>query len=142
GETIRGPGGTPVTFRQTVVADVTLSAGGAGNLVVTPAAIFETDGQYNTVASAPISTNVVTIVSGTAASLQPNLYYHKEALSFTTVPQVKLYATDTIATTKDGLSIRICKYSDGDANLQKIRFDLQPVHAVLNPFWGGQAYGL
>jgi hypothetical protein len=50
--------------------------------------------------------------------------------------------TDTIATTEDGMSIRITKYSDGDANTQKIRFDLLPAYATFNPFFAGQGFGV
>jgi hypothetical protein len=40
------------------------------------------------------------------------------------------------------MSIRITKYSDGDANTQKIRFDLLPAYATFNPFFAGQGFGV
>jgi hypothetical protein len=54
----------------------------------------------------------------------------------------KLFSTDTLAVTEDGIAIRVSKYSDGDANSQKIRFDLLPAFACLNPFFAGKAWGL
>jgi len=54
----------------------------------------------------------------------------------------KFYSTDTIATTGDGMSIRVCKYSDGDANTQKVRFDCLPAYATFNPFMAGHGFGV
>ena len=58
-----------------------------------------------------------------------------------TVKLPKLYSTDTVATTEDGFSIRVSKYADGDANTQKIRFDLLPAFVTFNPFFAGLGYG-
>jgi hypothetical protein len=140
GETIR-KGGSPVKFRGVVTADVALDVSGEGDLVIAGAGIYEAAGGYNTT-DAALATDVVTILGASATIYQPNLYYHKDAVSLATVPQKKLYDTDTIFTTKDGLQIRVCKYSDGDSNTQMIRFDIIPAFATVSPFMGGQAYGL
>jgi len=84
----------------------------------------------------------VTILSATATLYQPNLFYNKQAFGLGTVKLPKLYSTDTVATTSDGMSIRISKYSDGNANTQKIRFDLLPAYAVFNPMFAGQGFGV
>ena len=134
--------GAVVVWSGTVTAEVTLDGSGAGNLVVTGPAIYEANGQYNTTDSAAVSGDVVTL-SGAATTLyQPNLFWHKQAFSIGSVPIKKLYATDTLATTEDGLQIRVCKYSDGDANKQKVRFDLRPAYGVMNPFFAGQSFGV
>ena len=73
---------------------------------------------------------------------QPNLFYMKQAFGIGTVKLPKLYSTDTIATTSDGMSIRVSKYADGDANTQKIRFDLLPAYATFNPFMAGHGFGV
>jgi len=133
--------GAVVPWTGVVTADVTLSGAGAGTLVVAGPAIYEANGQYNTVDAAPQSGAVVTILSANAAVYQPNLFYTKQAFGIGTVKLPKLYSTDTVATTSDGMSIRISKYADGDANTQKIRFDLLPAYAVFNPFFAGQGFG-
>jgi len=136
--------GSPITWKGTVTADVTL-AGGAGNLLVSGPAIYETagiGGQYNNVDSAPVTGDVVNILGATATLYQPNLFYHKDAFVIAFVKLPKLFSTDTVAMTEDGISIRVSKYSDGDANTQKIRFDLLPAFGCLNPFFAGKAYGL
>ena len=133
--------GANVAWTGVVTADVTLT-GGAGNIVVAGPAIYEANGQYNTVDAAPVSGAVVTILSASATLYQPNLFFTKQAFGMGTVKLPKLYSTDTIATTEDGMSIRVSKYADGDANTQKIRFDLLPAYATFNPFMAGQGFGV
>lgn len=134
--------GSQVLFTGTVVADVTLSGTGTGTIVVTGPAIYEATGAYNTVDSAPVSGDVVTLLGSASTVYQPNLFWHPDAFSIASVPIRKLHSTDTIATTADGLQLRCSKYSDGDANKQTVRFDLRPAYAVLNPFFAGQGYGV
>ena len=133
--------GTNVLWTGVVTADVTLTAG-AGNIHVAGPAIYEANGQYNTVDAAPANGAVVTILSATDTLYQPNLFFTKQAFGLGTVKLPKLYSTDTIATTEDGMSIRVSKYADGDANTQKIRFDLLPAYATFNPFMAGQGFGV
>jgi len=134
--------GGQVLWSGVVTTDVTLS-GGAGTISVAGSPIFEANGQYNSVATALTSGDVITILNPAASTLyQPSMFYHKQAFGIGTVPLKKLYATDTIATTKDGMSIRVCKYADGDSNKQKVRFDLLPAYVTFNPFFAGQGYGV
>lgn len=133
--------GAKVLWTGTVVSDVTLGAAGEGNLVVTGPAIFEAAGAYNTVDTAPISGDVITLL-GTASSFnQPNLFWHKQAFGLGFVKLQKLYSTDTVATTEDGISIRVSRYANGDANKQIVRFDMLPAYATFNPFFAGQGFG-
>ena len=134
--------GANVLWTGVVVADVTLSGTGTGNIVVAGPAIYEAAGQYNTVDAAPVITDVVTLSSAASTLYQPNLFYTKQAFGLGTVKLPKLYATDTVATTSDGMSIRVTKYSDGDSNTQKVRFDLLPAYATFNPFFAGQGFGV
>ena len=134
--------GTNIAWTGVVTADVTLGASGEGTLVVAGPAIYESTGQYNTVTAAPANGAVITFVSATATLYQPNLFYTKQAFGLGTVKLPKLYSTDTVATTSDGMSIRISKYSDGNANSQSIRFDLLPAYAVFNPSMSGQGFGV
>ena len=134
--------GAAVHWTGVVTADVTLSGAGAGTLVVAGPAIFEANGQYNTVDAAPANGAVVTVLSASNATYQPNLFYMKQAFGIGTVKLPKLYSTDTIATTEDGMSIRVSKYSDGDANTQKVRFDCLPAYATFNPFMAGHGFGV
>lgn len=132
--------GASIPYRAVVTADVTLSGAGAGTIVVTGPAIFEAVGQYNTVDQAISDNDVITVLGGASTTFQPNLFYHQQAFSLTTVKLPKLFSTDTRVVTKDGLSIRVSQYADGDANQQKVRFDLLPAFAVLNPFFAGQGW--
>ena len=140
-ETVVGGSGAAIKWRGVVTADVTLGASGEGTILVAGPAINETNGQYNTVSSALASGDVVTLLGSTAQLRQPNLFYHPQAFGIGTVKLPKLYSTDTVATTEDGFSIRVSKYADGDANVQKVRFDLLPAYATFNPFFAGQGWG-
>lgn len=130
-----------VLFTGVVVSDVTLSGTGTGNIVISGPAIFETEGQYNTVDSAPVMGDVLTLLGSASTLLQPNLFWHREAFSIGSVPIKKLQSTDTIARTEDGLEIRVSMGSDIRANKQLVRLDLRPAFAVLNPFFAGHGYG-
>lgn len=141
-EQIVGADGNPIKFRGVVTADVTLSSG-AGTLLVAGPAISESDGQYNTISAALANDDVITIINPAASTVyQPNLWYAKQAIGLGSVAIPKLHSTDTRGYTRDGMSIRVSRYSDGDANTQTVRFDLLPAFACFNPFMGGQAFGV
>jgi len=81
-------------------------------------------------------------ISGTEDVVyQPSLFYHKDAFSLETINLPRLAATEGSAVTRDGFSVRFTKYSDGDKNIQKARFDILPVFATLNPLFAGHGWG-
>lgn len=133
--------GNPIVFSGTVTEAATADGTGNVTLIVTGPAIYEAGGAYNTVDSAPVSGDVVTLQGGADSIIQPNLFWHKDAFTIASVPIKKLHATDTIATTADGLQLRCTKYANGDANTQSVRFDLRPAFGALNPFFAGQGFG-
>ena len=124
---------------------VTLSGTGTGTIVISGPAIFEAAGAgagaYNTVDSAPVSTDVLTLLGANSTLLQPNLFWHKQAFSIGSVPIKKLHSTDTLATTEDGLQMRVSKGVGFLENQQKVRFDFRPAYAALNPFFAGHGWG-
>lgn len=132
--------GANVLYTATLTADAALTSG-AGTFIVTGPAIYEAAGAYNTVDSALTNGDVVTILGTDAATYQPNLFWHPDAFTITSVPIKKLHSTDTLITTKDGLQLRVSKYADGDANKQTVRLDLRPAYGTMNPFFAGQAFG-
>jgi len=133
--------GNEILFSGTVVETVTLSGTGTGSLVVTGPAIYEAAGQYNTVDSAPVSGDVVTLGGAASTLIQPNLFFHKDAFAIGSVPMEKLYSTDTLATTSDGLQLRVSKGVGFLENSNKIRIDFRPAYATLNPFFAGHGFG-
>ncbi len=133
--------GARVVFSAVVAEAVTLGASGEGNIVINGPAIYEATGAYNTVDSAPVSGDVVTLLGAASTLYQPNLFWHKQAFAIGSVPIKKLYSTDTLATTADGLQIRVSKGADFLANEQMIRFDLRPAYGTMNPFFAGHGFG-
>lgn len=142
GNLILDASGAAITWKGTVTADVTLDGSGAGDLLVSGPGIYEANGQYNNIDAAMAGTEVVNLLGATATNYQPALFYHKDAFSIAFVKLPKLFATDTIAVTQDGIAIRCTKYSSGSENTQMVRFDLLPAFACLNPFFAGKAWGL
>lgn len=133
--------GANVVWSGVVATTTTLNGSGAGTVPVSGPAIFEANGQYNTVDS-PLTSGQSIALGGTAgATDQPNLFWHKQAFSIGSVPIKKLYSTDTIATTKDGLQLRVSLGSSFRENKQSVRIDFRPAYACLNPFFAGQAFG-
>lgn len=133
--------GATVLFSGTVTESVTLGASGEGTLVITGPGIFEANGQYNTVNSALTSGDVVTLGGAADTLIQPNLFWHKQAFTIASVPMKKLHATDTLATTEDGLQLRVTKDSVFLKNQQLVRFDFRPAYGVMNPFFAGKGFG-
>lgn len=133
--------GAKVLWSAVVAADVTLDGSGEGTLSLIGPAIYEAAGAYNTVDSAPVAGDVVTLLGSASTQYQPNLFMHRDAFGLGFVPIKKLYSTDTLATTEDGIRLRVSKYADGDANKQTVRFDLRPAFADINPFFAGHGWG-
>ena len=140
-QTILDDAGAVIVWSGTVTETVTLSAGGAGNLTVTGPGIFEATGAYNTVDAALANGAVVTLGGAALTTIQPNLFWHKQAFSIGSVPIKKLHSTDTLATTEDGLQFRVSKGVGFLENQQKVRFDFRPAYGVMNPFFAGQGFG-
>ena len=139
-ETVFGADAAPLKWRCTVNADADTDGSGDASVLVSSAAVFEADGQYNNISAALTSGDIFTILGALNTVTQPNLFYHRDAFGVGTVPLPKLFSTDTVMTTKDGYSIRVSKYSDGDANTQKVRFDILPAFATFNPLFAGKGY--
>lgn len=134
--------GSQILWTGTVTQDVTLDGSGAGVLTVTGPAINEALGQYNTVDSAVSNGDIITLLGPEGKIIQPNLFFQKNAFSIGSVPMKRLHATDTFAKTKDGLQLRVTQGSDFLKNENKVRVDLRPAYAVLNPFFAGQGFGV
>ena len=133
--------GNNVLFTGVVTSDVTLDGSGAGNIVISGPAIYEATGAYNTVDSAPVSGDVVTLLGSASTIYQPNMFWHKQAYAIGSVPIKKLNSTDTIATTQDGLQLRVSMGSSIRENKQIVRIDLRPAYATMNPFFSGHGWG-
>ena len=133
--------GNQVLFTGTVTNTVTLDGSGAGNLIITGPALFEANGQYNTVDSAIAAADVITLGGAAAKRIQPNLFFHRDAFVIAGVPMDKLDSTDTLAQTKDGIQLRVSKGSDFTKNTNKVRIDLRYALGTMNPFLAGKGFG-
>lgn len=133
--------GAKISWTATVTEDVTLGASGDGNLTLTGPAIFEANGQYNTVDAAIGAGDVITLGGSASSIIQPNMFWHKQAFTVASVPLKKLHSTDTLATTEDGLQLRVSKGVGFLENNNKVRIDFLPAYGTMNPFFAGQGFG-
>ncbi len=138
---VMGANGLPIPFRATVVTGGTAIAG-ALTVTVAPAAIYEATGQYNNISSAVTSGDVITILGAASTEYQPNLFYSKAAFGVGFVKLPKLFSTDTVMTMKNGVSIRISRYADGDRSKNIMRFDAMPAFCCFNPLFAGRGWGV
>lgn len=139
-QVIKGADGLPINFRATVLVGGT-AVSGALTVTVAPCAIYEADGQYNNISSPVTSGDVINILGDASTNYQPNLFYSKAAIGVGFVKLPKLHSTDTVMTMKNGISIRISRYANGDANKNIVRFDCLPAFACFNPLFGGKGWG-
>ncbi len=142
-EVILDASGANLEYTGVLTADAVLTSG-AGTFIVAGPAIFEVNtagaGSYNTVDVALADDDVITLLGADDATYQPNLFWHKQAFSIGSIDIMKLFSTDTLAKTEDGMKLRVSKFADGVTNVQKVRFDLRPAFAALNPFFAGQGW--
>jgi hypothetical protein len=135
-------GSTPISFTATVLTDANSTAGGAVTLSLSGVPIFDTTNpQYNAVQRQLAAGDSVSVIGTSAQAIKPNLFYNKFFVGLGTVPLPKLNSIDSAVATYEGFSIRVHKYADGDANVQKMRFDLLPAYVCYNPHMGGQFFG-
>lgn len=136
-------GSAPISFTATVLADANSTAGGAVTVTLSGVPIYDAapQQQYNAVSRAVTPGDAVTIIGAASQTMKPNLFYNKFFCGLGTIPLPKLNSIDSAVATYEGFSIRVHKYADGDANVQKMRFDLLPAYVCYNPHMGGQFFG-
>lgn len=136
-------GSAPISFTATVLADANSTAGGQVTVTLSGVPIYDAapQQQYNAVSRQVVAGDAVTVIGTSAQTMKPNLFYNKFFCGLGTIPLPKLNSIDSAVATYEGFSIRVHKYADGDANVQKMRFDLLPAYVCFNPHMGGQFFG-
>lgn len=140
-EIIFGTDGNPVQWTYTVVTGGDTDGSGNVTVTVTGAAINEVGGAYNNIYTPIQSGDAFTLLGTANTTYQSALFYHKDAFALASVKIPKLHSKDTIMESEDGFMIRMTRYSNGDANTNKVRFDLLPAFGVLNPLFAGNGFG-
>jgi len=139
-EIIFDTGGDPVSWTYTVVTGGDTDGAGDVTVTVTGAAINE-DGAYDNISTPITSGDTFALLGNTNVSYQSALFYHRDAFALASVRIPKLHSKDTIMESEDGFMIRMTRYSNGDANTNKVRFDLLPAFGVLQPLFAGNGFG-
>ena len=133
----------PISFTCTVLEDVTADGSGNATVSVSGAAIYETgvDSAFNTVNAALASGDDVVVLSAAGADERPALAYCEGFVGCGSVVLPKLHALDSSIMNYKGTSIRVHRFSDGVANVNRYRFDILPTFATFMPEWGQQLFG-
>lgn len=135
-------GATPISFTATVTADADSDSSGDVTVTLSGVPIYDTTNpQYNSVSRQVAAGDAVSVVGTASQTMKPNLFYNKFFCGLGSIPLPKLHSIDSAVATYEGFSIRVHKYADGDANVQKMRFDLLPAYVCFNPHMGGQFFG-
>jgi hypothetical protein len=135
-------GATPISFTATVTADANSNSSGDVTVTLSGVPIYDTTNpQYNSVSRQVAAGDAVSVVGTASQTMKPNLFYNKFFCGLGSIPLPKLHSIDSAVATYEGFSIRVHKYADGDANVQKMRFDLLPAYVCFNPHMGGQFFG-
>lgn len=123
GEGSTGKAVMPYLQQFTVLADANSGAAGATTLTISPPII--TSGPFQTVSAAPASGAAITIRGTGAATYPQNIAFHKDAFALVTVPlEMPDGAAFKARESHNGLSIRVVKDYDIDADTDIIRLDI------------------
>ncbi len=119
-----------------VTADVTLSAGGAGNLTVLPELV--TSGNYQNMTTAgAVSGQAATIRSGTTASTvySQNWVMHKKSVALVSADLPMVSAPKISIKRGKNLSIRMIQVYDVNSDQEVFRMDILYGWAMMRPEW-------
>jgi len=143
GQLIVDASGNSVKFTGVVQATTDTAGSGVATITISGNAIYEASyNKYNNIDSSITAGDVITLLGAADTVYKPNLFFHKDAFTMATIPLPRLHSTDAYITTKDGFSIRVSKYANGDANTNKVRFDLLAAFGVVNPHMAGRGHGV
>lgn len=132
--------GNRIPFTAVIQSAQNSDGAGAVTVTISGSCIYEA-GKFDNCDSAITNGDVVTVLGTANTVYKPNLFFHRDAFAMATIPMPRLHSTDAYIITKDGFSIRVSKYANGDANTNKIRFDLMAAFGVINPHMAGRAFG-
>ena len=124
----------------TVLADATSDGTGNATLTISPAII--TTGPYQTVSAAPADNAAITVKGNASTAYPQNLCIHKNAIALVSVP---MEMPDGVAfkarESHNGLSVRVVKQYDIDADADVIRLDVLYGRKVIYPELGVRLTG-
>lgn len=125
----------------TVTADADSGATtGPATLSITPS--ITTSGAYQTVTASPADNAAITVIGTGGTAYSQNMAFHKNALALVTVPlELPESAGFKARVNHRGVSIRIVKDYDIDADEEIIRMDVLYGTKAIYPELGGRLWG-
>jgi len=127
-------------FQFVAVADVTLSAGGAGNITVAP--MYSANHALATVDVLPQNGKAVVFVGAASSQYAQNLVYHKDAITFATADLLLPQGVDMAArAVHNGISLRIVRQYDINNDRMPCRIDVLYGYSVIRPQMAVRMWG-
>jgi hypothetical protein len=127
-------------FQFVAVADVTLSAGGAGTVTVAP--MYSANHALATVDILPQTGKAVVFVGAASSQYAQNLVYHKDAITFATADLLLPQGVDMAArAVHNGISLRIVRQYDINNDRMPCRIDVLYGYSVIRPQMGVRLWG-
>jgi len=127
---------------QQFVVRADADSNGSGELALTISPPIIDSGAFATVDAAPADGAAVTVLGSAGQASPQNIGYHKEAITFGMIPlQVPDAANWGDARSYKGMSLRVYKWLDGDADEEYIRVDAHYFVEVVHHDMGARLWG-
>jgi hypothetical protein len=129
---------------QQFVCTADAASDGSGNATLSIAPTIYSSGSLQNVDALPADNAALTFLHGTSAVTASNLLIHEQALALAFVPLEKPEGVHFSAVETDpetGISVRIIRDYDFDADKFKCRLDVAYGWAPARPEWGAQILG-
>jgi hypothetical protein len=127
-------------FQFVAVADVTLSGGGAGNVIVAP--MYSAGQALATMLSLPAISKAVVFIGAASSQYPQNLVYHKDAITFATADLLMPQGVDMASRqVHNGISMRIVRQYDINNDRMPCRIDVLYGFSTIRPQMGVRLWG-
>jgi hypothetical protein len=127
-------------FQFVALANVTLSAGGAGNVTVAP--IYSAGHALATVNTLPGNSKAVVFVGASGGQYAQNLVYHKDAITFATADLLLPQGVDMASRqVHNGISLRIVRQYDINNDRMPCRIDVLYGYSTIRPQMACRIWG-
>ena len=127
-------------FQFVVLADVTLSGAGAGNITVSP--VYSANHALATVNALPGNSKAIVFLGAASTGYAQNLVYHKDAITFATADLLLPQGVDMASrAVHNGISLRVVRQYDINNDRMPCRIDVLYGYSTIRPQMACRLWG-